>query len=487
MDSLQQDFDTASRLQAAGRLDEAIAHWQRLLARAPQDWQARLNLANAQQQCGDYPAALDGYLAVLAQQPAALSAKTNLAQLLKALGEYALAEGMLQEVLAQQPDNVDALSALAVVLGYLCRYDAALASAERALALAPQRAALAANLGLLLTQARRYADAEQVLSAAIDRCGPLPELRWNRAIVRLYLGDYPAAWPDYEARFEAVLAARHTRLPRFDPVRHQGRRVLLWAEQGLGDSIMVLRLLPLFVARFGVTPLLEAPPALQPLLSQLLPEACCAADACDAACDAQLPLLSLPAMLQLRREDIDTAPYLHADATRAAAWAARLAARRRGPLAVGLVWASGAWGVGAADYNRQRKSIAPATLLPLLQAWPTLDWVSLQLGTDAGELAAHLIDDSGALHDLADTAALIAALDLVITVDTAVAHLAAALGKPVWVLMRYEGAPFFGADDGAPWYQGVRVLRQPAPGDWQSVLQQAAQLLQSKVNSNGGP
>lgn len=479
MDSRQQDFDQANALQAAGQLQPARQLWQQLLQQHPQDWQARLNYANVLQQLGDYPAALDAYLAVLAQQPGSLSARCNLAQLLKILGEYATAASLLQEVLQAEPHHVDALAALALVCGYLCQPEQAVALAQRACELAPQRPALVANLGLLLTNARAFDEAEQVLSNGIQRFGPLPDLCWNRSIVRLYQGDYAAAWPDYEARFDAVFPARHGQLARFDPERHQGQRVLLWAEQGLGDSIMMLQLLPGFVLCHGVTAIIEAPRSLHPLLHTLLPDAELYDDAAQVAVVAQLPWMSLPLLCGLTREALPARPYLAATDSRQARWQPQLAAVRRQPRAVGLVWQSGAWGIGAADYNRQRKSV-PLTVLQSLLQVSGVDWFSLQTGLGAGECLPVWLHDLGAqIADFADTAAIVSQLDLVITVDTATAHLAAAMGKPVWVLMRYEGAPFFGEDDSMPWYPSVTVLRQPRPGDWQLPVANCIDMLKS--------
>lgn len=475
----QQDFDQANALQAAGQLQPASVLWQQLLKQDPQDWQARLNYANVLQQQGDYPAALDAYLVVLAQQPGSLSARCNLAQLLKTLGEYATAASLLQEVLQAEPDHVDALAALALVCGYLCQPEQAVALAHRACELAPQRPALVANLGLLLTNARAFQEAEQVLSAGIQRFGPQPDLCWNRSIVRLYRGDYAAAWPDYEARFNAVLPARHSQLARFDPGQHQGQRVLLWAEQGLGDSIMMLQLLPVFLIRYRVTAVIEAPRGLHPLLHSLLPEVEVYDDAAHVAVSAQLPWMSLPLLCDLVREAIPAKPYLAATSARLARWQPQLASARRQPLAVGLVWQSGAWGVGAADYNRQRKSV-PLTLLHGLLQVPGVDWFSLQTALGPSECLPATLHDLGAqIADFADTAAIVAQLDLVITVDTATAHLAAAMGKPVWVLMRYEGAPFFGEDDSMPWYADVTVLRQARPGDWQRPVANCIDMLKS--------
>jgi Tfp pilus assembly protein PilF len=475
----EQWFQQANQLQAAGRLAEAASLWQRLVQLAPGDWQARLNLANVWQAQAQYEPALEAYLLVLQQAPHSLSAKCNLAQLLKTLGEYAVAAQLLQEVLAQDAQHIDALSALSLVCLYLCQNDLGVDFARQAYALAPARPALAANLGLLLTQARQYEEAESVLSAAIARFGALPDLCWNRAIVRLYLGQYEAAWPDYEARFASVLPARHTALARFDPLRHHGGRVLLWAEQGLGDSIMMMQLLPELQQRFALQLCIEAPASLHALFAQLLPGAVLLQPGEQAEADAQLPMMSVPAVLALPRHALAGKPYLAAAADSAASWQQKVTACAVPGRRIGLVWSSGVWSAaGAANYNHERKSIPTAELAVLVNL-PGVSWFALQPGCDSQQLPVPVIDLTAGIQSFADTAALIAALDGVVTVDTAVAHLAAAMGKPVWVLMRYEGAPFFGADDSMPWYREVMVIRQTQPGRWRDVLATCRNMIKS--------
>lgn len=476
----EQWFHQANQLQAAGQLAEAAVLWQRLLQLAPGDWQARLNLANVWQAQEQYEPALEAYLVVLQQAPQSLSAKCNLAQLLKTLGEYAVAAQLLQEVLAQDAQHIDALSALSLVCLYLCQNDLAVDFARQACALAPDRPALAANLGLLLTQARQYEEAESVLSAAIARFGALPDLRWNRAIVRLYLGQYEAAWPDYEARFASVLPARHTALMRFDPLRHHGGRVLLWAEQGFGDSIMMMQLLPALQQRFALQLTIEAPASLHGLFARLLPEAVLLQPGEPAEADAQLPMMSVPAVLALPRQALAGHPYLLAAADSVAAWQQKVTACTAPGRRIGLVWSSGVWSAaGAANYNHTRKSI-PAAQLAALANVPGVSWFALQPGCDSQQLPVPVIDLTPDIQGFDDTAALMAALDGVVTVDTAAAHLAAAMGKPVWVLMCYEGAPFFGQHDDMPWYRGVVVCRQQQPGEWGEALAKCIDMIKSR-------
>ncbi|NHR07819.1 glycosyltransferase family 9 protein [Chromobacterium haemolyticum] len=187
------------------------------------------------------------------------------------------------------------------------------------------------------------------------------------------------------------------------------------------------------------------------------------------AFDWQLPLMSLPGALGVTLDNLSGQPYL------SAVPAAAVPARGGGRPRVGVVWESGQWGVGKADHWRRHKSVPPEDFAALCRL-PGIDFVSLQPGTTPSALQGLL--STPALNDFADTAAWVAALDLVITVDTAVAHLAGAMGKPVWVLMRAESAPFFlAAGERAPWYDSMRVWRQTEAGVWGPVLENAAQEL----------
>jgi hypothetical protein len=300
------------------------------------------------------------------------------------------------------------------------------------------------------------------------------DLRWNLAVAQLLLGDFDAGFAAHEARWQAAgfgsrpVAAIEAR-PRWSGRESlRGGTILLFAEQGLGDSIQFLRYVPLVAAQAREV-WLQVPPALASLAAGMAPNCrLLAAGEPWPEFDWQCPLLSLPHAFRTRLADVPASiPYLHANDLQVQQWQARLPAdgRRR----VGIVW-SGNPGHG----NDRNRSIALG-LFRQLAAEPCL-FVSLQpqvRESDRAALAAWpgLLDLGPQLNDFADTAALLATLDLVITVDTSVAHLAGALGRPVWVLLPYcpDWRWLLERTD-SPWYPTARLYRQPARGDWAPVL-----------------
>jgi hypothetical protein len=329
-----------------------------------------------------------------------------------------------------------------------------------ALALDPGSAAAEAGLARCHVLANRHAEALAGFRRAAALEPERPLHRWNAALSALALGD-PAGWRDYEARWEFPGLARHLPTPRWtgaEPLA--GRTVMLWAEQGYGDSIQFARYAPLLAAR-GARVLLEAPAPLLRLFARLVP----AVEQSDTPPphDLHCPLLSLP----LACGPAPNTPYLTADPAEARHWRARLTALpgRR----VGLVW-SGATRPGDAAFTRhnRNRSVPPAALAPLL-AVPGVSWISLQKPADPDMVMSH--DWTEKLTDFAATAALIEALDLVIAVDTSVAHLAGALGRPVWLLCQWN-ADWRWTQQAieTPWYPGMRIFRQPRQGDWPAVI-----------------
>lgn len=460
------DFQRALALQAAGQHEAARQAFGTILARSPDDWQARLNRGVSSHRLGDYAAALDDYQAVLAQRPDAVSAYRNFGVLLKDLGEFELAETLLAEALRLDGGDAATLAPLGVVQGYRGRYDDAAASLRRAAQQDAGNAGHWNNLGIVLTHAGRLDEAEAALREALRLAPAHAEARWNLSLCLLYAGRYREAWPLYEARWDAVLRPAHPAQTRWDgrPLA-AGSRLLLWAEQGLGDTLMMVRLLPALAQRLpGVALTLACPASLHALLAHNFPWlALCTPEAAPGF-DAQLPLMSVAGVLGLERDALSGEPYLTAPPQRVERWRARLgpAVRRR----LGLVWDTGAWGVGLADYNRQRKSVPCAELGPLL-ARHDVDWFSLQLGEAA---PAGVVDLGAEIADFADSAAILTLLDALVCADTAIAHLAGALGVQAHVLMRYEGAPFFGLGAASPWYRSLRVWRQMQPGDWAAAV-----------------
>lgn len=253
-----------------------------------------------------------------------------------------------------------------------------------------------------------------------------------------------------------------------------GRTILLYAEQGLGDTLQFVRYVPMVAAR-GCHVLLEVQPALVRLLHTIpgVTQIVARGDTLPPF-DVHCPLLSLPRAFSTRLETIPAAiPYLHADPAATAGWLAKLL--NKGGLRVGLVWSGSPHNDDAGAHKLDRRRSIPLAEFAPLSDLPGVVLVSLQQHdpehTGTRPLVLPLIDPMADVVDFADTAALTVNLDLVIAVDTSVAHLAGGLGKPVWMLSRYDGCWrwLHGRDD-SPWYPNMRIYRQTRPRDWSAVI-----------------
>lgn len=467
-DVMAEAFERGNRLAAAGQFEAAIAAFDHCLACDAGDWQALANRANARMKLKQYPQALDDYLQAAALNPAAGSIKCNLAVLLKELGELALAESLLRELLTAEPGHVDGWSNLGVVLQYALRYDESIACQRRAIELGGPSPARLNNLGNAASCALRLDEAGEAYRAGLILAPGDADLSFNLSIALFLQGRYDEAWPMYEARWSSVLVPRY-RERRWQGEALGGQTLLLWAEQGLGDTLQMVRFLPELRQRHPDARLvLAVPPTFLRLFVQLDGVELVALDAAAPRYDWQIPLMSLPGVLGVALDTLPTAPYLQA----LPVWLASLPARRlEGHLRVGVVWETGSWGVGIADHGRQNKSV-PLELFSRLFDVPGIDFVSLQLGELPASLEGRV--QTAPIADFADTAGLIDTLDLVLSVDTSVVHLAGAMGKPVWVLMRAESAPFFMAGgESSPWYPSMRIVRQSRAGDWCDVIDRA--------------
>jgi tetratricopeptide (TPR) repeat protein len=375
-------------------------------------------------------------------------------------------------LLTASPDHADACGNRANALLRLNRLEEAVAAYDRALALAPKNAPLLANRAAAL---RRLDRPDEALKNALDALAINPDFahaRFVEAVARLSLGDFAAGWRAYESRWHVGWLASQRRdygAPLWlGKESLDGKTILLHAEQGLGDTIQFARYAP-FLAGQGATVVLEVQEPLVRPLSNLRGVAKIVARKEPLPhCDFHCPLLSLPLACGTTVETIPAhVPYLMPPQSDVARWHARLPRQR--PL-VGLVWS----GERSHD-NDLNRSIAFEMLLPLLDC-PEIAFVSLQhevRDEDRAVLEARgdVVRIGGEFRDFADTAAAIAALDVVISVDTAVAHLAGAIGKPLFLLLPY--APDFrwlrGRDD-SPWYPGARLFRQPQFGDWSGAI-----------------
>ncbi|MDR3539207.1 MAG: tetratricopeptide repeat-containing glycosyltransferase family protein [Acetobacteraceae bacterium] len=448
----------------AGRLEQSMELFSLALRLQPQHEGAHRNLVRALLAAGR-PAE------TLAQADRALALLPDEAELhfargtaLNALRSPEPARIALSRAVALDPAHAPAW----LNLGNACADLDDFALAERhcrtALALDPGLVEAQASLGYLLTVRGWLPEAIAACEAAIALRPDCVQAHWNLAVAALLAGDLPRGFTEYEWR------KRHDRYrrdfislpgPTWDGSDPSGRTILVHAEQGLGDTIQFARFLSLIAVQGG-RPVLACDESLVPLFHEAMPDITVVSRGPDLPpYDAWIDQMSLPRAFGTRLETIPAADgYLVAHPGRRAAWASVLPPGPR----IGLAWAG-----NRLHSNDARRSIPARALAPLL-ALPGIGFVNLQVGAAAGE-QPNLPDLTPLLTDYAETAALIANLDLVLCCDTSVAHLAGALGRPAWVMLPH--APDWrwlrGRDD-TPWYSSLRLFRQPVAGDWDSVV-----------------
>jgi tetratricopeptide (TPR) repeat protein len=429
----------------------------------PEFNQARNNLGLALHNQGRLEEALACFEEVLSRDPLYQKARINLASTLRVLGRHARAQHELETVLAEQPDSVDALN----------------------------------NLGAVLQDLGQTRRALQTLTRAAELAPEVAQVRWNLALSQLVSGDFKKGWENFESRWTGCDTLRGGYpLPMqraWQGESLQGRHLLLWAEQGFGDTVQFIRFARDIAARGAHVSVLA-----QPQLAELLGSApgvreVIAQGSDLPAYDYHCPLMSLPHRLGVSATPTELhgeTAYLTPAAGRVEEWRTRL---RADCLKVGLVWAgSGRRQNPQLSAIDARRSISPERLAPLLSV-PGCSIVSLQksMGTASAKtypLGTRIQDFSDEWRDFSDTAAVIFNLDLVISVDTAVAHLAGALGKPVWLLNRFDTCWRWMLDrSDSPWYSSLRLFRQPRPGDWESVVAAATAALAELAASHRPP
>jgi tetratricopeptide (TPR) repeat protein len=385
----------------------------------------------------------------------------------------------LRWALAREPDNSEAVNMNGILLNQEGRFVEAVAVFERAEALGNRAAA--SNRGNSLLDLGRMDEALRAQELAVERDPHNPGALYNLSLTRLRLGDWRQGWQDYEARWRFREVHRSPRLfsqPRWQGEALKGRRILLHAEQGLGDTIQFCRYVSMVEARGGQV-ILQVQPPVERLMASLASvrdgqaqTALLCAKPPDF--DLECPLLSLPAVFATTVKTVPwLSAYLFADTELAAGKLVQFPHLRL-PCEqhrVGLCWA------GNPRYKADSlRSVKLATLLPLLRT-PGITWVALQKGPAAEELLALpgdalVSDGSSRDRDLAETAALISTLDLVITTDTCIAHLAGAMAKLVWILLPHlSDWRWMQQTEATPWYPTARLFRQSIPGDWTGLVE----------------
>jgi tetratricopeptide (TPR) repeat protein len=493
-------------LRNLGRLDEALAQAERAVAAGPQLAATHENLGNILQELKRYAEALKAYGRAVALAPGQADIYCNRGRTLMMLRRLEEAQADYRHAIACNPNHAEAYNGLSCTLRELQRLEDSLAAAERAIALDPTSASGHNNRGNALRELQRYDEALKAFDRAIqlapqdagaysNRCNALTSLgrledaiasceqalrldsnlaeaNWNLATYRLLQGDFATGWTRFEWRWQGSNlkgSERHYSQPRWSGAEPlAGKTILLHAEQGLGDTLQFCRYAPM-VAAMGAHVELEVQ---KPLLSLLatLPDDISLMTEGDALpdFDYHCPLMSLPLAFGTMLETIPAAvPYLAADPIKRAAWRKKLGEKTA--LRIGLAWSGKRRFISDLIRNIPLSVLAPLRDLPCefhclqKEIWPE-DAARL---TEFPQVRIHRT----AIDDFSDTAALAAEMDLIVTVDTSVAHMAGSIGKPVWILLPYlpDWRWLLNRSD-SPWYPNATLIRQPRPGDWSSVI-----------------
>jgi tetratricopeptide (TPR) repeat protein len=518
-DTMAYHGSLANALLQAGMLPEAIAEYGRAIELKPNHALTHSNLGNAFRAAGDLKRAVDSYRQACDLDPKfavawnnlgvaltearqleqaiaalrlALQLKANYPEALNNLGnayqeagntDYAIQ--CFERVLEMAPDNAGAYNNLAIVLQENGRIEEAIGHYRRALALRPDYPDALNNLGTLLLDEIRLDEAIDYFRKALRLRPNYPAAQANCAHALLMRGEFAEGWKLYEHRWDGSKDARGAKRkiarPQWDGGTLSGQTILLHAEQGLGDTIQFVRYVPQVAAR-GARVILECHPELTPLLgcvdgvAQVIARGDPVPD-----CDVHCPLLSLPLAFSTDLGSVPAdVPYLRAPAAAVLRFGQRFT--DDDALRVGLVWRG-----EPRNRNDHKRSVALSELAPLA-GLAGVRFYSLQMGAGKAETSRppggiELIDLTAEIKDFADTAALVEHLDLIISVDTGVAHLAGALGKPVWLLCRYESEWRWMLErEDSPWYPTLRIFRQDAPRNWASVIGRVKQALAATVD-----
>lgn len=472
--TLDQAIQLAIKHQRAGRLTEAERVCQQILAVQPRCADA-LNLLGVMACLGGRnDVAVDLIGRAIAINPAVAVYHTNLGSVLRGMGRAREAIAEFREALRRGPERSEFYSNLGCALRGEGQLDEAIAALEAALRLNPNQAEVYSNLGNALLELGRLEEAMRAYKSGAAINPRHAEVQFNLAMCLLLQGDMASGWPLYEWRLKSPDRNRQEQQidrPRWTGEPLAGKRILLRAEQGLGDTIHFLRYAGLVAGR-GAAVIVQCQPELIGLLRQLpAVTQWVSTEEVLPPFDLHCPLLSLPLAFGTTLSSIPLQdPALHAADDRVAFWRARLA-DDSSELKAGLVWA------GNPSHKNDRNRSIPLSLLVPLANVPRVRLFSLQKGSAAEQIRScalnqNIADYSDELVDFSDTAALIENLDLIITVDTAVAHLAGAMGKPVWLLLPF--APdwrWLLERSDSPWYPSMRLFRQSRPGDWSGVVE----------------
>jgi tetratricopeptide (TPR) repeat protein len=475
-------------LHALGRHREAVDSFRRALELRPGHAGAHNNIGMALNALGSATEASAHFRAALKIEPRFVAARFNLANTLDATGQHEPAVAEFEAVLAMQANLPPALFGLGNALASLGRHEEARPRFERAVGLDPNFALAWLSLGAAHHALGAYDAAVRAFDQALRLRPDLPMAHMNRGVTLLTLGDFKRGLPEYEWRLENVTASTATTsaatpaatpLPRWNGEPIDGRTLFVHAEQGFGDTLQFVRFVEV-VAKRAVRVVLEVQPQLVSLLAPAAEQwrvTLIAQGAPRPRADLQCPLLSLPFALGAALDTIPArTPYLHAPGVSRRAWRGSLGGQAK--RKIGLAWSGRA--------QRQENRSLPLAALEPLFALEGIDWIVLQpslsdddrAALDAHPRAKHIHRFDERIRDFADTAAIIERLDGVVSIDTSIAHLTGALGKPLWLMLPFAADwRWFTRDPRSPWYPSARLVRQPRPGAWTDVVEEIAAAL----------
>ncbi|HYV34971.1 MAG TPA: tetratricopeptide repeat protein, partial [Gemmataceae bacterium] len=486
--------ELGNALKGQGKLDNAVVQYREAVRLQPHSAESQRQLANALREQDNWDQAAVHYEEALRLDPANAETHNNLGNIRRRQRRQAEALDHFREALRLDPSYAEAHNNWGSLLREQGALEEAQAHYHEALRLKPELAEAYNNLANACRDKGNFAAALAAFDKALRLKPEFPEARWNRSLVRLLLGDFERGWPEYEWRWRPGHAWRQLPHPFWDGSPLNGKTILLWSEQGLGDTIQFIRYVTLVKERGGRV-IVECQPALRHLLAGVkgidnlisrgspLP-----------VFEVQAPLLSLPRIFNASLGHMPaTVPYLHAEASLEEKWRVASGEWRAKtdspPLLIGIAWQ------GNPTFDGDRQRSVPLANFAALAKVPGVRLISLQKGPGTEQLgsvagAMPIIDLSRTLDEehgaFMDTAAVMKNLDLVISSDTVIPHLAGALGVPVWVALAFvpDWRWMLRRDD-SPWYPTMRLFRQQRLGDWDSVFVRIAEAVSSMLVKRG--
>ncbi|KPK36745.1 MAG: hypothetical protein AMK70_01080 [Nitrospira bacterium SG8_35_1] len=483
----------ANLLKEQGKIEEAITHYRMAIKLKPDLAEAYYNLGTALEEAERFDESVEQYSKAISMNPQLADAYNNLGNVLKKKKMTEAAARKYQKAVLLRRDFAEAYNNLGDVYRMLGRLDEAVEQCQKAIRIKSSDERFYLNFGNTLLDQGKYQEAMEQYEKAINMKPDFAEAHYSRGMVLLTQGRLSEGWKEYEWRLRSKEISRDIgykqgKTPEWDGSPLDGKTILIVSEQGAGDHIQFARYIPMvkerggrvvFESRYNLIRLFEGYEGIDILLEES-PNI-----ESDTNPDVRIQLLSLPLLFGTRLDTIFAdVPYLKVDTETSGKWKSRIDSNL---FKVGLVWSGNSYHKN--DHNRSCKlsDFAPLTDIP------GSTFYSLQKGgkrENKEELpnGMHIVDIGKDLHDFYDTAAAIENLDLVISVDTAVVHLAGALGKPVWTLLPFVPDWRWMLDrNDTPWYPTMRLFRQTILRDWTSVIKQVSHELEKEVLLKGAP